>query len=180
MEYAARSGQADVVEWLHKNRTEGILANTLRVAAQSGQLDVIQRIHTLAPALLAHLDADYCASNGQDRVLDWILDKTGGRPTKAGIWRAVKHGHVRMLPWFRKHMPQMHRSHSASRIGNRSADAAIDWFDREDLPTFPARVMQLAINERLILVIKWLLEHVGEDKWCDGDLERARELVGTA
>ncbi|KAL2913723.1 hypothetical protein HK105_206739 [Polyrhizophydium stewartii] len=53
----------------------------------------------------------------------------------------------------------MFRAHPASKVGNESADAVIDWFDRDDLPFKPSDVMQLAIEEQQILVVKWLLEH---------------------
>ncbi|KAL2915760.1 hypothetical protein HK105_204707 [Polyrhizophydium stewartii] len=177
---AAKRGHADVVDFLHKNRSEGNINNAARTAAKWGQLIVIQRIHALAPLAITVDVANEAAASGRILVLDWIFNNTSVRPTAEGVTQAVKCGHLRLLPWFRKRMPDMFSSHPMSLVGNKSADSVIDWFECDELPMFPGDVMELAIKERQIMVVKWLLQHLSSQEWHEGDLSLARELLGIA
>nr|KAJ3417843.1 hypothetical protein HK105_000724 [Polyrhizophydium stewartii] len=169
MEYAAENGHVDIVEFLHKNRTECSIVDAAKTAAQFGQLAVIKRIHSLAPDAITVAAVDAAASNGQISVFEWIINEAGVQPTADILTCAVESGRFRILSWFRRRMPEILRSHAASKVGNGSADAAIE----------PADVMRLAIKERQVMVLKWLLCHLRVNAWHDGDFELARKLVGT-
>ncbi|KAL2913736.1 hypothetical protein HK105_206752 [Polyrhizophydium stewartii] len=178
--FAAQNDHADVVEWLLKNCKLSDIADAAAAAAGKGHLSLVQRIHALASSAITAASADEASSFGHVSVLEWLVNKAGVMPSEGAISRAVANGNVRMLPWFRNRMPDMFRAHLASKVGNESADAVIDWFDREDLPLVPADVMRLAIKEQQILVVKWLLEHMDRAIWHKGDQKRARKLVGVA
>ncbi|KAL2918393.1 hypothetical protein HK105_201793 [Polyrhizophydium stewartii] len=180
MSKAAEEGHADIVEWLHKNRTEGDIADAAMIAAKFGQVAVIQRIHAMAPDAITQNVADEAASFGRVALLDWIVDNTSARPAAREIARALKRKRLRTVVWFRKRMREIFNEHPMSKMDGQSADAVIDWFDQNGLRKDFDQVIQLAINERQIVVLKWLQQHMGDDKWNRTDRERARELVAAA
>ncbi|KAL2918953.1 hypothetical protein HK105_201222 [Polyrhizophydium stewartii] len=162
MRSAAQYGHADVVEFLYKNRTEGSIAEAAKVAAQNSRLAVIRRISDLAPDVITGAVVNEAASFAHVAALEWLVGKTGVLPTADALSFAVQNGHLRILPWFRKRMPDMFRSHAASKLDNESADSVIDWFDQDNLPASPTSVMRLAIKNNLTRVIEWLKHHVPE------------------
>ncbi|KAL2918391.1 hypothetical protein HK105_201791 [Polyrhizophydium stewartii] len=174
---SARNGFANVVEWLHKNRTEGNIADAAEHAVKYCRLNVIERIHALAPDAITVSLVDQAAFEGRVSALNWIVDNIGIWPTATGITYAVEEGQLYMLPWFHKRMPELLRSHAVFKVGNENADAVIDWFDRDNLPSDPEDVMRLAIRERQVLVVKWMLQHLPTDAWEEYGLEEARQLV---
>ncbi|KAL2915697.1 hypothetical protein HK105_204641 [Polyrhizophydium stewartii] len=176
MDSAAEKGHANVVEFLHKNRTEGSIADAAKAAAKNGQLHVIQRIHMLAPDVINGDVVEVSAYCAQISALKWLINKTGVMPTADAALEAVRDGHFCMLSWFRRHMPEMFRSDPISKVGNESAESVVDWFERGDLPSESDDVMRLAIQERQIMVVKRLLQHLTSQEWHDGDLELAHEL----
>ncbi|KAL2911535.1 hypothetical protein HK105_208979 [Polyrhizophydium stewartii] len=180
MSYATQAGHADIVEWLHKNCTEGNIADAAVTAAKFGEVAVIQRIHAMAPDVITQNVADEAASFGRVALLDWIIDNTSVRPAAREIARALEGKRLRTVVWFRKRMPEMFNEHPMSKIDGQSADAVIDWFEQNGLRKDFDQVIQLAINERQIVVLKWLQQHVGDDEWDRTDRERARELVAAA
>ncbi|KAL2914151.1 hypothetical protein HK105_206409 [Polyrhizophydium stewartii] len=179
MNMAAFHGHLDVVKWLLENRTEGNLAEAAKHAAWRNQLAVIKHIQKLAPDAITGTLVDEAASSGSRLVLEWLINDAGVQPTASMISAAVDAGKLDMLSWFCKHMPEVFRAHPASKVGNQAADAVFDWFDRDDLPNFRQDVLRLAIQERQVLVAKWLLQHLAKDWWGTDVLEQALELVGT-
>ncbi|KAL2914111.1 hypothetical protein HK105_206369 [Polyrhizophydium stewartii] len=178
IKFAAENGHLAVVKWLLKNRTEASIARAADIAACYGQLAVIQLIHKLAPDALTVDTINTAARLGHVSTLEWLVNTTGVLPTADAITDAVNFQRFRMLPWFRKHIPDMFYSHPVSRIGDTSADDVIDWFSRPDLPTSSNSSMaRLAIEERNIVVLEWMLEHISEFVWNSSDLNRARRLV---
>ncbi|KAL2914138.1 hypothetical protein HK105_206396 [Polyrhizophydium stewartii] len=176
MDYAAYSGHLDVVEFLHKNRTEGRIVEAAKFAARGDQPAVIKHIQKLAPDAITDTLVDEAASSGSRLALEWLIKDAGVQPTDSMISKAINAGQLDMLSWFCKHTPEVFRAHPASKVGNQAADAVFDWFDRNNLPEV-WDVVRLAIEERQVLVVKWLLEHMVESNWYDGDLEQALELV---
>ncbi|KAL2914109.1 hypothetical protein HK105_206367 [Polyrhizophydium stewartii] len=177
IKFAAENGHLAVVKWLLKNRTEGSIAHAADSAARNGQLAVIQYIHKLAPDAFTVDIINAAAAYGHVSTLEWLVSTTGVLPTTNAITKAVKLQRFRMLPWFRKHIPDMFYSHSVSRIGDTSADDVIDWLSRPDLPTRSGSMSRLAIEERNIVVLEWMLEVMGKKGWLSEDLNRARRLV---
>ncbi|KAL2919535.1 hypothetical protein HK105_201182 [Polyrhizophydium stewartii] len=177
---AAKAGHADVVEFLHKNRTEGSIDDAAKIAAQTGQLAVVQRIHSIAPHVITVAVANAAGFQNHISVLEWVIGETGVLPTAETLFEALHCGYFRILPLFRRHRPGIFYSHAASKIGDECADAAIDWFDREDLPSEIDDVIQLAIQERQVVVVKWLLEHLPYRQWDFDKRRQARKLVEAA
>ncbi|KAL2915795.1 hypothetical protein HK105_204742 [Polyrhizophydium stewartii] len=177
---AALNGHADVVEFLHLNLTQSNLADAAKIAAEYNKPAMIQRIHALAPDMINVDLANEAAAEGSISALDWIFGNTSVRPTEGSISQAIKNGCFRTLQWFRTRMPEVFRSHAMSKIGKESADTAIEWLGRDNIPVHHTDVLQLAIEERQIPAIKWVLQHLRNTRWHDGDLERAHELVGAA
>ncbi|KAL2912258.1 hypothetical protein HK105_208249 [Polyrhizophydium stewartii] len=177
MNDAAGHGHADVVEFLHRNRSEASIVVAAQAAASHGQLSVIQRVHTLAPDVITPAISNLAAAGGRSRILDWMADNTSARPTAEGVTRAVKRRNLPVLHWFRQRMPEIFYAHPASKVDGQNADVVIDWFCRDDLPGDIRDVMQLAIQERQVVVVKWLLRHPVNVKWHDGDIELARKLI---
>ncbi|KAL2914099.1 hypothetical protein HK105_206357 [Polyrhizophydium stewartii] len=178
IESAARNGHLAVVKWLLKNRTEASIDDAAKSAACYGQLAVIQLIHKLAPDALTVDIINTAALFGHVSTLEWLISTTGVLPTADAITKAVKLQRFRMLPWFRKRIPDMFYSHPVSRIGDTSADDVIDWFSRPDLATSSSSSMaRLAIEERNIVVLEWMLEYMSDSRWLSGDLNRASRLV---
>ncbi|KAL2916738.1 hypothetical protein HK105_203517 [Polyrhizophydium stewartii] len=181
---AAQYGHADVVEFLHRNRTEGSIADAAKAAARAGSLNLIMCIRNLAPDAIDGSLVNESASSGEIPLLEWLINETGVMPTADALTFAVYSIGFCILPWFRDRMPGIFHSHAVSKVGNESADAVIDWFKHDDLPTSASWVMDLAIEEHQVVVVKWLLEHLPYGGW-DGDWDRdtlrqARELLGTA
>ncbi|KAL2914139.1 hypothetical protein HK105_206397 [Polyrhizophydium stewartii] len=176
----ANNGHLHVVEFLHKNCTECNIAEVVVSLATDKRFDDIKRIHAFAPESVTAAAADITASKCEIEMLDWIVDTVGVWPTSVAISRAVKNGHLRVLAWFRRRMPQLLRDHPVTKIGPNDADAVIEWFGRDDLPAKPAEVMQLATRLNRVMVIKWLLRHQPDTQWLGNDLALARELISVA
>ncbi|KAL2918385.1 hypothetical protein HK105_201785 [Polyrhizophydium stewartii] len=177
---AAKEGHADIVEFLYRNRSEGNIAETAKTAARCGNIQVVKRIYAIAPDALTPAIADEASASGHTGLLEWVVESTSVRPTDEAISRAAKSGHLRMLPWFRTHIPAAFRSHPMSRTWLGDADSAIVWMGRSDLPGDLADVLRLAMKEHHIDVIRWLLWHLPDAKWHEGDVELARGMVRIA
>ncbi|KAL2912107.1 hypothetical protein HK105_208383 [Polyrhizophydium stewartii] len=180
MDSAASSGCLAVVEWLYANCTEHNLTSAAIDAAWSGKLSSLQLIKKLAPDVISAALVDDVAHFASLSILQWIMENTGVVPTEECITKMVQIGRFDTLPWFRKRTPEVFHSHAVSQVGNESADAVIDWLDRDDLSRAPADVARLAIRERQIMVVKWLLEHWDEKRWQNHHHDIARLLVRTA
>ncbi|KAL2914264.1 hypothetical protein HK105_206210 [Polyrhizophydium stewartii] len=179
---AAETGRANVVEFLHKNRSEGVITDAADAAAQSGRLDVIKCIHALAPEAITPAVMRKAIEGGHIDVLEWMLDNTDVRLTFDDITCAVESGQLRMLLLFRKRVPLMLRMHNVSKIGAQQVDSVIEWLGSPDVLANPepADVMRLATRLNKVTVLRWLLWHLPGTKWHDGDFELARELISAA
>ncbi|KAL2914090.1 hypothetical protein HK105_206348 [Polyrhizophydium stewartii] len=180
MQQAAQSGHADVVEFLHKNRSEGNVAEAAETAAEWARLAVIQRIHSLAPDAITPEVADKAAMSGRFPLLDWIIGNTPVRPTDESLTFVISKRKLHIVYWFRKRLPDMLRNHNAFRDNRVDTARVMELFDRDDLPAMPADLMRLAIKERHVPVIAWLMQHMPEGWWHGGDLDLARGLIRNA
>ncbi|KAL2915761.1 hypothetical protein HK105_204708 [Polyrhizophydium stewartii] len=72
------------------------------------------------------------------------------------------------------------RSHGAFEIGDQNAESVIEWFDRDDLPSETSDMMDPAIKECQIMVLKWLLPHLSGNVWYIKQIEFAHELIDSA
>ncbi|KAL2914093.1 hypothetical protein HK105_206351 [Polyrhizophydium stewartii] len=180
MQQAALFGHADVVEFLHKNRSEGNVAEAVEIAVEWNYLAVIQRIHSLAPELITPEVVDKAVKSGRFPLLDWIIGNTPVRPTDKSLTFVVTYGQMRAVYWFRKRLPDMLRNHSMFKLDGLDTARVMELFDRDDLPTSPADLMRLAIKERHVPVIVWLMRHMPRGWWDAGDLYLARGLIRNA
>ncbi|KAL2913131.1 hypothetical protein HK105_207369 [Polyrhizophydium stewartii] len=179
---AAENGHASIVMFLHKCRREGVIADAAQAAARHGRLAVIMCIHSLVPEAITVAVMRKAIEGGHVDVLEWMLDNTGVRLTSDHITCAVKSGQLHLLSWFRKRVPGMLRAHKVSKIGAQQADSVIEWFGSPDVlgsPT-PADVMRVATRLNKVAVMRWLLWHLPDTKWHNGDIELARELISAA
>ncbi|KAL2915155.1 hypothetical protein HK105_205261 [Polyrhizophydium stewartii] len=179
---AAENGHASVVEFLHKNRSEGVIADAAEAAAQHGRLAVIKCIHALAPEVITAAVMRKAIEGGHIDVLEWILDNTDVRLTSDDINCAVERGQLHMLPLLRKRVPSMLRAHNVSKVGTQQADGVIEWLCSPNVlaNSMPADVMLLATRLNKVAVMRWLLWHLPDTKWHDGDVKLARELISAA
>ncbi|KAL2914142.1 hypothetical protein HK105_206400 [Polyrhizophydium stewartii] len=161
---AAENGHADIVEFLFKNRAEGNIAEAAMAAARRGRPEVIKRIFRMEPAAVTYVVADEAAAYGRAGILDFVADHTSS-------------GHLRLLPWFRDRMPGEFRAHAMSRIGVRSAESVIEWFRRSDLPSSPADVLRMVLREGNMDVIRWLMWHLPDTPWYEGDAACAQWMM---
>ncbi|KAL2913130.1 hypothetical protein HK105_207368 [Polyrhizophydium stewartii] len=179
---AAENGHAGVVVFLHRYRSEGVIADAAQAAAQHGRLAVIKCIHALAPEAITVAVMRKAIEGGHVDVLEWMFGNTGVRLTSDHITCAVKSGQLHLLSWFRKRVPGMLRAHKVSKIGAQQADGVIEWFGSPDVlgsPT-PADVMRVATRLNKVAAMRWLLWHLPDTKWHNGDIELARELISAA
>ncbi|KAL2913725.1 hypothetical protein HK105_206741 [Polyrhizophydium stewartii] len=177
---AAQNGHIDVVDWLHRNRAECNIADAARSAAQFGHLNIVQLAHVLAPDAINVDVAHAAATDGGLSVLDWIVDNTAVWPTEDSITSAIRYGRFCVLSWFRRRMPEAFRAHAMSKVGNESANDVIDWLDLEKLLGNGFCALRAAIDERQIKVLKWMLEHMPNERWEQFGLGRAREIFNAA
>ncbi|KAL2912489.1 hypothetical protein HK105_208061 [Polyrhizophydium stewartii] len=205
MDWAAENGHAHVVAWLHHHRTEGCTPTAMRKAAENGHVAVVAFLHAHrsestigeaalcaaaagkvgvlewiwanAPNALTPAVADAAAAAGEARVLAWLAGHAGVSCTHVGISRAVAGGHLHLVPWFRDNAPTLFESHPASRIGNESAAGVVEWLARDGMPRKPGFVMHAAIESKQAAVVRWLLWHLPDARWKDGDMDRAAWLV---
>lgn len=113
MDVAARHGQINSLNWLHRNRNEGCSYLATINAASNGHLHVLKWLHKNAYIKNAYIESfsehflESAANNGRMNVIRWFAKN---RPDfveyykfqtyKNGLHNAARNGHLKLVKWF--------------------------------------------------------------------------------
>jgi len=101
MEWAAGRGHLRVVQWLHKNRTEGCTYWAMDWAAGNGYLDVVQWLHENRTEGCTRNAMDYAALNGHLRVVQWLHENRTEGCNKWTMDWAGYNGHLDVVEYLK-------------------------------------------------------------------------------
>ncbi len=99
MNWAAKNGHLNIVQWLHDNRREGCSVKAMNWAAKNGHLNIVQRLHDNRREGCSNLAMNLAAQNGHINVLDWLRNNRTEGCTEHAVLLAIKKGHLDVLIW---------------------------------------------------------------------------------
>ena len=99
MDWAARNGHLDIVQWLHLNRSEGCTTEAMDWAANNGRLDVLKWLHFNRSEGCTTRAMDWAAEFGHLDIVQWLhLNRYEGCSEYAMI-DAVRNGHIAIVKY---------------------------------------------------------------------------------
>lgn len=97
--YAARTGNLQVIKILCTNNSSGFTRDSMDLSATNGHLKVVKFLCQAKPrnAYIDNYAIDYAASNNHLDVVKWLHQNTLGKFSKRGIEMAAENGHLRVV-----------------------------------------------------------------------------------
>lgn len=107
VDYAARHGQLDVVQWIYTTCGDRASVNGIDYAARYGHLHVVTWLHEHgAPCTTYALD--WAASNGHLDIVKFLGKYRAEGGTQSAIDWAVVEGHMNVVDWLDRHIDILH------------------------------------------------------------------------
>ncbi|KAL2911908.1 hypothetical protein HK105_208628 [Polyrhizophydium stewartii] len=176
---AAEFGLQDIFEFLVPLSSPAALAGCIRAAARAQSTAILEwlvaRHADVVGAMIESFDFDVPVHSALDYLRREFLSHFTDRGVFDLISAAVDQCQFRALLWFRSRFPNVVASHPVSRAGLCPADEVFSWIDKR-CPRVPIRALHMAIHDKRIDVIEWLLEHFG-DRAHNFPKRRARAAV---
>jgi Ankyrin repeats (3 copies) len=113
MDWAARNGHMDCLEWLHSHGMDNTTTDAMDQAAEFNRIDVLEWLYSHGMDRTTTNAMDWAARNGHLDCLEWLHSHGKECTTKAMDW-AAKNGQLATLKWLHAH-------------GKKRTKAAIDW-----------------------------------------------------
>ncbi|TYZ65988.1 hypothetical protein PybrP1_005002, partial [[Pythium] brassicae (nom. inval.)] len=103
MDGAAAGGHFKIVKWLHKHRTEGCSTDAMDLAAGAGHLDIVQWLHINRHEGCTTNAMNDAAGAGHLDVVQWLHANRSEGCTAAAMDQAAAAGHLDIVQWLREH-----------------------------------------------------------------------------
>jgi hypothetical protein len=98
MDWAARGGHLPVIQFLHVNRQEGCTTYAMDWAAYEGHLETLIWLYENRIEGCSHLATDWAAVQGHFSIVKWLLENKLGSVSVALISSAAE-GHLTIVKW---------------------------------------------------------------------------------
>ena len=99
MNWAAKRGHLDIVQWLHFNRLEGCSTGAMNSAAEFGYLDIVQWLHFNRSEGCSTSAMDSASRNGHLDVVQWFHSNRSEGCTSCAMDLAAQNGHLDVVKW---------------------------------------------------------------------------------
>jgi len=179
VEYIARKGKIEILEWLSKN-TELKFSYAMDEAASKGQLETLKWLYKNRLTLKEYRP---CGRYGIEdavrknylRVLKWIHKKTEERANDNIIIIAAYAGHLRILRYLQKHGYNECDNYNLDAIASKCNLEALKWLYRHGYIKNPDKkmIISTAAANGCFLVVKWLYEKRDYKEFYDWSLDYA-------
>ncbi|TMW68231.1 hypothetical protein Poli38472_007903 [Pythium oligandrum] len=103
MDDAAKNGYLAIVQWLHENRQEGCTVKAMDGAAMNGHLDVLQWLHLSRKEGCTKKAMDLAAQNGRLDVLEWLDSHRHEGCSPLAVEYAATEGQLDVVKWLCEH-----------------------------------------------------------------------------
>jgi ankyrin repeat protein len=144
MDYAARKGHLDIVQWLHANRSEGCTFRAMDNAASNGHFEIVKWLHANRREGCNTKAMDCAASKGHLDIVQWLHANRSEGCTFRAMDNAASNGHFEIVKWL-----HANRSEGCTFCKNVSSIQLIDAISN--------RFLQVSIN-----VLIWISSSIGK------------------
>ncbi|KAE9047005.1 hypothetical protein PR003_g1321 [Phytophthora rubi] len=172
MDFAARDGNLEIVQWLHHNRSEGCTKGAMDSAAGEGHLETVQWLHGNRAEGCSVKAMDNAAGSGYLEVVKWLHEHRHEGCTTKAIDTAAKNGHLHVVKWLSK---QRSEGCTTNAMDGAAANGHLDvvkWLHRNRSEGCTTEAIDGAAAGGFLDVVRWLHSNRREG-WTSAALTRA-------
>nr|KAJ3421263.1 hypothetical protein HK105_004068 [Polyrhizophydium stewartii] len=156
MDNAASSGNADLVKWLHANRTEGCTADAMDNAAGAGSIETLEFLHSQRNEGGGRFLFKKAIWNDQTEAFKWLLANISNYPHDECLVEAAEKDNIEILALLAPKCKHKAITKAAIGAAGRSSITALAWIN-QNMPSL--------VNNRVVAEthntasLAWLHQH---------------------
>ncbi|KAK1929391.1 putative ankyrin repeat protein [Phytophthora citrophthora] len=150
---------AEIVQWLHANRTEGCTTDSMDCAAANGHLDVVKWLQANRSEGLTTKAMSGAASNGHLHMVQWLHEHTSAGCTSHAMDDAAEHGHLSVIKWLHTNRTEG-CTDTAIMLSLKNDHLAVASWLKRTFPLLKPPYVELSWFERVFFpVVLFMQEH---------------------
>ncbi|RLN77598.1 hypothetical protein BBJ28_00000463 [Nothophytophthora sp. Chile5] len=162
MDGAAGNNHLDVVQWLHKNRTEGCSARAMDLAAGNGHLEMVKWLHNHRTEGCTTDAMDDAACGGHLVTVQWLHEHTTAGCTTRAMDGAARKGHIETVKWLHEHRSEGCTKAAMDNAARSGSLELVKWLQTNRTEGCTTGAMDEAAWKGRLRVVRWLQENRSE------------------